>query len=104
MASINKRTVRWSTQEGKQRRTEKYEATYHDRAGKRHRRMFALKRDAQRWIDEQTTGLVTGQWADPRAGKETFKGYAERWGQRQVHAPTQRTRSSASCESTSTHM
>jgi len=91
MATINKRTVRWSTHEGKQRTAEKYEATYHDRAGKRHRRMFALKRDAQRWLDEQTTGLVTGQWADPRAGKESFKAYAERWRQRQVHAPNTRT-------------
>ncbi len=65
----------------------RYEATYHDRNGKRHRRMFDLKRDAQRWLDEQTTGLVTGQWADPRAGKETFQAYAERWRTRQVHAP-----------------
>jgi len=38
-------------------------------------------------VDEQTTGLVTGQWADPRAGKETFQAYAERWRTRQVHAP-----------------
>lgn len=87
MASINKRTVRWTTSDGERRTALRYEATYHDRNGKRHRRMFDLKRDAKRWLDEQTTGLVTGQWADPRAGKETFQSYAERWRTRQVHAP-----------------
>ncbi len=88
MASINKRKVRWTTSEGEQRSAVRYEASYHDRNGKRHRHMFDLKRDAQRWLDEQTTGLVIGQWADPRAGKETFQAYAERWRTRQVHAPT----------------
>lgn len=87
MASINKRTVRWTTGDDEQRTAVRYEATYHDRNGKRHRRMFDLKRDAQRWLDEQAAGLVTGQWADPRAGKETFQAYAERWRTRQVHAP-----------------
>lgn len=65
----------------------RYEATYHDRNGKRHRRLFDLKRDGKRWLEEQTTGLITGQWADPRAGKETFQAYAGRWRTRQVHAP-----------------
>jgi integrase len=88
MASINRRTIRWTTTDGERRTSVRYEATYHDRSNKRHRRMFDLKRDAQRWLDEQTAGLVTGQWADPRAGKETFKAYAERWRKRQVHAPT----------------
>jgi integrase len=87
MASINRRTVRWTTREGEPRSAIRYEATYHDRNAKRHRRMFDFKRDAQRWLDEQTTGLVTGQWADPRAGKETFQTYAERWRTRQVHSP-----------------
>ena len=87
MASINKRTVRWTTGDDEQRTAVRYEATYHDRNGKRHRRMFDLKRDAQRWLDEQAAGLVTGQWADPRAGKETFQAYAERWRTRQVYAP-----------------
>jgi len=86
MASINKRTIRWSTQAGEPRTTEKYEAVYRDRAGKRHRRLFVLKKEAQRWLDEQTAGLVTGQWADPRAGRETVRAYGERWLKRQVIA------------------
>ncbi|MCW2846563.1 MAG: hypothetical protein JWR90_537 [Marmoricola sp.] len=53
MASISKRTIRWTTQDGKPRTAEKYEAIYRDRAGKRHRRSFTLKKDAQRWLDEQ---------------------------------------------------
>ncbi|MDQ6687288.1 MAG: site-specific integrase, partial [Actinomycetota bacterium] len=87
MASISKRTIRWRTREGEDRTGERYEAFYRDRAGNRHRRLFELKRDAQRWLDEQTAGLVTGQWADPRAGRESLRDFAERWRKRQVHSP-----------------
>ena len=73
MASITKRTIRWTTRDGEPRAAERYEALYRDRAGKRHRRSFTLKKDAQRWLDEQTAGIVTGQWADPRAGRETVQ-------------------------------
>jgi integrase len=86
MASINKRTIRWNTESGEARRTEKYEAVYRDRSGRRHRRLFVLKKDAQRWLDEQTAGLVTGQWADPRAGRELLRAYGERWLKRQILA------------------
>lgn len=86
MASIRKRMISWTTELGEPRTTEKYQADYYDRTGKRHRRMFDLKKDAQRWLDEQTTGLVTGQWADPRAGRETVRAYGERWLKRQIVA------------------
>lgn len=88
MANIRKRTVTWTTGAGKARKAERYQADYYDRAGKRHRRIFDLKKDAQRWLDEQTTGLVTGQWADPQAGRETVRAYGERWLARQVLAPS----------------
>ena len=88
MASVRKRTVTWTTESGSARTAEKYEANYYDRTGKRHRRTFDLKKEAQRWLDEQTTGLVTGQWADPQAGKETVRAYGERWLARQVLAAT----------------
>lgn len=88
MASIGRRTIRWSTHDGEARTTLRYEALYQDRAGKRHRRLFTLKKDAQRWLDEQTAGMVTGQWADPRAGRETVKSYGDRWLSRQVIAAT----------------
>lgn len=41
--------------------------------------------DAQRWVDEVTASIVTGQYVDPRAARITFKEYAESWRQAQVH-------------------
>jgi integrase len=86
MASIRKRTITWTTNTGKARTAERYQADYYDRAGNRHRRIFDRRKDAQRWLDEQTAGLVTGQWADPQAGRETVRAYGERWLARQVLA------------------
>ena len=88
MASIHMRTIRWETKDGEERTGRRYQARYRDRSGQEHARLFKLKRDAQRWLNEQTAGIVTGQWADPRAGKQTFKTYAENWRTRQVHADT----------------
>ncbi len=88
MASIRRRTLTWTHESGTTRTAARYQADYYDRAGKRHRRMFDLKKDAQRWLDEQTAGLVTGQWADPQAGRESVRSYGERWLARQVLAPS----------------
>jgi hypothetical protein len=33
--------------------------------------LAALRLDAQRWLDEVTTSLVTGQYVDPKAGRVT---------------------------------
>jgi integrase len=86
MASITRRTIRWTTDDGKPRTAVRFQAHYRDRAGKQHRRMFALRKEAQAWLDGQTAGLVTGQWADPQAGRVTFHEFAEEWRRRQVHA------------------
>jgi integrase len=88
MASIRKRRVTWINELGTTQSAEKYQADYYDRTGKRHRRMFELKKDARRWLDEQTAGLVTGQWADPQAGRESVRAYGERWLARQILAPS----------------
>jgi len=88
MASISRRTVRWVTGDGTSRTAVRFQAHYRDRAGQQHRRMFALKKDARAWLDHQTAGLVTGQWADPQAGRVTLREFAEGWRQRQVHAAT----------------
>lgn len=82
------RTIRWETKDGKERTGRRYQARYRDRAGQEHARLFKLKRDAQNWLIEQPAGIVTGQWADPRAGKQILKAYAEKWRTRQVHADT----------------
>jgi hypothetical protein len=44
--------------------------------------------DAQRWPDEMTAALVTGQYVDPKAGQQTVREYAEQWRVSQVHRPT----------------
>ncbi|MBL0748489.1 tyrosine-type recombinase/integrase [Nocardioides baculatus] len=66
----------------------RWRARYRDEAGQEHAKHFTRKLDAQRWIDEVTTSLVIGQYVDPRAGKITFKEYAEQWRAAQVHRPT----------------
>ena len=66
----------------------RWRARYRDEAGQEHAKHFARKLDAQRWIDEVTTSIVIGQYVDPRAGKITFKEYAEQWRAAQVHRPT----------------
>lgn len=88
MASIHPRTVTWTTKAGEKKSAQRYQARYVDRAGKEHARLFKLKRDAQRWLDEQAAALVTGQWADPAAGKQLLKAYAQGWLERQVIAPS----------------
>jgi integrase len=68
-----------------------WRARYRDAAGKEHAQHFGRKVDAQRWLDEQVTALVTGQWVDPAAGRVTFSAFYARWSPRQVSwAPTTR--------------
>lgn len=69
----------------KQRPDGAWRARYRDNAGREHSRHFKLKRDAQRWLDEVTTSVVTGQYVDPRFSKVTFREYAEVWLKAQVH-------------------
>jgi len=75
MASINKRS------------NGQWRARYRDGAGKEHARHFDRKADGQRWLDEVTASILTGQYVDPRAGKITFVEYASRWQAMQLHRP-----------------
>jgi integrase len=77
MASIKKRGTRWF-------------ARYRDDMGHEHGQRFDRKVDAQRWIDEATASLVSGQYVDPRAGRVTLREYAEVWRLAAPHAPTMR--------------
>ncbi|ACZ31091.1 integrase family protein [Xylanimonas cellulosilytica DSM 15894] len=63
----------------------KWEAQYRDASGRRHRRQFDRKRDAEKWIDEVTAAVVTGTYVDPKAGRMTFREYADHWRSVQVH-------------------
>lgn len=69
-----------------------WRARYRDDTGKEHARHFDRKTDAQRWLDEVTTSIVTGQYVDPRAGKTTLRAYAEDWRRAQPHGPLTRDR------------
>jgi integrase len=66
----------------------KWRARYRDDTGGQHARHFDRKVDAQRWLDEITAAVVTGQYVDPKAGRITFREYAEQWRDAQVHRPT----------------
>lgn len=55
--------------------------------GKQFTRTTGRKVDAQRWLDEQTTALVSGNYVDPNAGRIAFGAYFETWAARQVWAP-----------------
>lgn len=68
----------------------RWRARYVDDDGREHAKGFSRKTDAQRWIDEVTAAVVTGQYVDPRAGQITFRDYAERWRQMQVQRPSSR--------------
>ena len=63
-------------------------ARYRDAADKEHSRHFVRKLDAQRWLDEVTTSVVTGQYVDPRAGRVAFETFYTEWAARQVWEAT----------------
>jgi len=56
-----------------------WRARYRDQSGKEHSRHFPRKVDAQRWIDETTAEIVTGQYIDPKSSKVTLAQYAGEW-------------------------
>jgi hypothetical protein len=68
----------------------RWRARYRDGTGREYARHFTRKVDAQRWLDEVTASVVTGQYVDPRAGRVTFRAYAESWRQAAPHGPSMR--------------
>lgn len=65
----------------------RWRARYRDDAGREHARHFDRKIDAQRWLDEVSASMLTGQYVDPTAGRQTFGDYAETWRQAKPHRP-----------------
>jgi integrase len=65
----------------------RWRARYRDEAGNERARHFDRKIDAQRWLDNVTASVVTGTYADPKAGKVTFAAFFGEWSTRQVWAP-----------------
>jgi hypothetical protein len=75
---------------GRDGRGLRWRARYVDDASREHTKAFGRKTDAQRWLDEVTAAVVTGQYVDPKAGQVTFRDYAERWRKMQVQRPSSR--------------
>src|SRR4051794_31736953 len=65
----------------------KWRARSRDAAGKEHSRHFDRKIAAQQWLDQVTSAVVTGTYADPQAGRITFAAFFGEWSARQVWAP-----------------
>ena len=68
----------------------KYRARYRDPSGVEHAKHDALKHVVQRWLDERTAAMVTGQYVDPTAGRVKFRSYAEDLRAAMAHGPTTR--------------
>lgn len=47
--------------------------------GKERTKSFGRKVDAQKWLDNQVSGQVTGTWTDPDLSAQTFGAVAEKW-------------------------
>lgn len=63
----------------KRRTNGRWRARYRDEAGKEHARHFDRKVDAQKWLDEETAGLVTGTWVAPANRKVTVNEWCDSW-------------------------
>ncbi|MFS0898937.1 tyrosine-type recombinase/integrase [Mycolicibacterium litorale] len=85
---------RWRKTDGTPTATDgkgkRWRARYVAPDGKERAKGFDRKTDAQRWLNEVTASVVTGQYVDPKAGQVTFRDYAERWREMQVQRPSSR--------------
>lgn len=68
----------------RQRPDGKWRARYRDAAGREHAKHLPTKKAAQKWLDGETAALVTGQWADPTAGRISWDEWAATWAGMQV--------------------
>jgi integrase len=68
----------------------KWRARYRDEAGRERARHFDRKVDAQRWLDEVASSVLTGNYVDPSAGKVTFRQFYDDWSKRQLWVPSSR--------------
>ena len=65
----------------------RYRPQFRDPSGRQVMKAFALKRDAQRWLDDQTAHIARGTYVDPGAGRITFAEFYADWSERQVWPP-----------------
>jgi hypothetical protein len=93
MANIEKRRrsgrMRW------------WRARYRVGAGHEHSKHFERKVDGQHWLDQVTAAVVTGRYAESRAGRVTLRDCATAWASRRVGATTRRGSPTTPCVCTS---
>ena len=63
----------------KKRADGSWRARYRDAAGREHAKHFPRKLDAQRWLDEVTTAVVTGTYVDPKIARTTVEEWCTSW-------------------------
>ena len=63
-------------------------ARWRDEAGQQRKKSFTKKGDADGFAATVEADKLRGTYVDPRAGKVTFKEYAEQWRAVQVHRPS----------------
>ena len=59
--------------------SKRYRSRYRDAGGRQHEKRFKRRVDAQRWLDEQTSAIVTQTWTAPERGRVTVEAWAEQW-------------------------
>ncbi|WP_431233554.1 tyrosine-type recombinase/integrase [Mycolicibacterium psychrotolerans] len=64
----------------------RYRARYVDDDNREHAKGFALKRDAQKWLDSEVTAkFATGTYVEPSAGRVTVSSVYQSWFSAQSH-------------------
>src|SRR3954462_7725969 len=59
--------------------SKRYRSRHRDARGRQHEKRFMRKVDAQRWLDEQTSAIVTQTWTAPERGRVSVAVWAEQW-------------------------
>lgn len=88
MAGTVKRRT-WTAPDGSTKTA--WRARYRDEFGREHSAQRTTRAAAQAWLDEQTSHIVTGTWADPRKGRQAFGAFATAWAERQNWETSTRT-------------
>lgn len=57
----------------------RWKARYRDANGRSRRQTFDRKHDAQNFLDDLSTDMRRGDWIDPRARRDIFDSWADRW-------------------------
>ena len=68
----------------------RYRARYVDDDNREHAKGFALKKDAQKWLDTEVTAkFATGTYVEPSAGRVTVSSVYQSWFPAQSHISAQ---------------